>query len=158
MYGDCWTNHSYPTGSVFRLWPVWTKGGGESAAEVSKELSLTPHHHQPCQGVSQLCRWDACVAWVFITFSESLPRGRTLSPASWIENSVLITEHSTQPRDNTSNKGRNGTQNPNVLTPLIIPFIMLWRTNWRKWEHLWKITCTLLFSLLWLLRVGLGHG
>lgn len=141
-------NHSYPTGSVFWMWPVWTKRR-ESAAGVSREISLTPHHQQQLQHVSQLCRWDACIAWMLITFSEGLPRGRTVSSASWVENTVLITECSTQPRVNTSHNERNGTQNPNVLTPLIIPFIMLWRTNWRKWEHLWKnhLHAALLFAL-----------
>lgn len=121
-------------------------------------ISMTPcHHHHLLWGVSRPCRCDACVTWVLLTFSESLPRDRTLSPPSWIEN-VLITECSTQPRDNSSHKKRNGTQNPNVLTPLIIPFIMLWETNWRKEEHLWKITCMLLFSPLWLLHAVSGHG
>lgn len=106
-----------------------------------------------------LCRCDICVAGDDgLTFSGSLSWDQTLSPGSWIENAVLITEHSTQPTEKTSYEKRNGMQNPNVLTPLIIPFVMLWGTNWRKWDHLWKITCVWLFSLLGLLHVGSGLG
>lgn len=93
-----------------------------------------------------------------LTFSQACPGTGPFPQAAELKTAVFITECSTQWRDIASHKKRNGTQNPNVLTPLIIPFIILWGTNRRKWEHLWKITCVLFFSLLWLLHVGSGHG